>query len=184
LPYRSRRMKCPSRPPLFQGPSDFYRMVSQWYITLSGSSTPLHVTRFVEYFPHGNQPWRAPCIQMTSDLAVRTPRTARLLSIHRRATWRAPLKLIAECCDGPGVAKCSDARSGFQGAPHPTTLPSPMDREACYPVPGPITAPLRTRRPPKDLPRGTIQTSEECPAAIFIVIPPASLSIRSASNPA
>jgi len=85
--------------------------------------------------------WRATCIQMNSRLATK--------AVDRTAAWSI-IKENVDCADALIEAACSHAdppkvvvlpEFALQGPPHGGTVREWIDK-ACYPIPGPITAPL------------------------------------------
>jgi predicted amidohydrolase len=85
--------------------------------------------------------WRATCIQMTSRLATMAADRAAAWSIISENVARAEALIEAACAraDAPKVVVLPEF--ALQGPPHGGTVREWIDK-ACYPIPGPITAPL------------------------------------------
>lgn len=87
-------------------------------------------------------PWRATCVQMRSDLAIRGADRTAAWSIIRANLARA-IGLIEAACDGPEPpALVVLPEFAFQGPPHGLPHAAWIER-ACCTVPGPITEPLQ-----------------------------------------
>jgi predicted amidohydrolase len=85
--------------------------------------------------------WRATCIQMTSRLATTAADRAAAWSIISENVARAVALIEAACAraDAPKVVVLPEF--ALQGPPHGGTVREWIDK-ACYPIPGPITAPF------------------------------------------
>jgi predicted amidohydrolase len=87
-------------------------------------------------------PWRACCVQMRSDLAFHGPNRTTAWSIIDRNIAGA-MRLIEHALTAPQAPRLFVLPEfGFQGAPLDAAVAAWIDK-ACYPVPGPITAPLQ-----------------------------------------
>src|SRR5262249_33120986 len=87
------------------------------------------------------KPWRATCIQMNSVLATKAADCAAAWSVIRGNVDGAGGLIEAACghADSPKVVVLPEF--ALQGPPHGGTVREWIDK-ACYPIPGPITAPL------------------------------------------
>ncbi len=88
------------------------------------------------------KPWRATCIQMKSRIAAKAPDRAAAWSIIADNLDRAVGMIGAACrgADAPDLVVLPEF--AFQGPPHGGTVREWIEN-ACYPIPGPITAPLQ-----------------------------------------
>ena len=91
-------------------------------------------------------PWRGTCLQTTSELASRAPDRVAAWSIIRRnldhALGRIDALFEGDEADAPKVVVLPEF--AFQGPPHGEDVAAWIAK-ACYPVPGPISAPLQGR---------------------------------------
>jgi predicted amidohydrolase len=87
------------------------------------------------------KPWRATCIQMKSRIATKAADRASAWSIIQENLGRAAA-MVEAACEGPDPPKVVVLPEfAFQGPPHGGTVPEWIEK-GCYPIPGPITAPL------------------------------------------
>jgi predicted amidohydrolase len=87
------------------------------------------------------EPWRATCIQMKSSLATKATDRAAAWSIISENIDRASALIEAACAQGDAPKVVVLPEFGLQGPPHGGTVREWIEK-ACYPIPGPITAPL------------------------------------------
>ena len=86
--------------------------------------------------------WRATCIQMRSRLATKAPDRAAAWSVIAENLDRAATMIEAACHAPEPPRLVVLPEFALQGPPHGGTVPDWIDK-ACYPIPGPITAPLQ-----------------------------------------
>ena len=87
-------------------------------------------------------PWRATCIQMSSQLAVRQADRASAWSVIGENLDLAATLIRQACTSDTPPKLVVLPEFAFQGAPHSTPVAEWIEK-ACCPVPGPITAPLQ-----------------------------------------
>jgi predicted amidohydrolase len=88
------------------------------------------------------KPWRAACIQMKSKLATKATDRSTAWSIIAENLDRAVTMIEAACAQTQAPKLILLPEFGMQGPPHGGTIPDWIEK-ACYPIPGPITAPLQ-----------------------------------------
>src|SRR5262245_35935815 len=85
--------------------------------------------------------WRATCIQMNSTLATKAVDRATAWSIINENVQRAVALIETACARAEPPKLVVLPEFAMQGPPHGGTVREWIDK-ACYPIPGPITAPL------------------------------------------
>ena len=85
--------------------------------------------------------WRATCIQMNSALATKAGDRAKAWSIINENVQRAVALIETACARAEPPKLVVLPEFAMQGPPHGGTVREWIDK-ACYPIPGPITAPL------------------------------------------